>query len=235
MKKIITVFISLLMVFAISFQSLALTNGVASNYFMLDDGSYITYYLDEYGNPYQIIDGQQVYIALALEHLKETDEEVIAELNSQKYTMENEMVTRTYSGVAYDLSDCANDANSKSYTLDNVSVVNFTYVGFFQYNRSHVALVIKTSGHKPFLCYSKNLNITYHYYKEGENNNTGHWYTFTMMNKDCNAVGGFRFQHSPSLYEFGRVQVCAHTDLEECDFEIYTTPYGMTGPSLPIV
>lgn len=108
---------------------------------------------------------------------------------------------------------------------------DFFSISVFKYNKHHKALVIKTSSHKPLFC-AEEVDIIYYYYYEYSNK----WYAYTFMNKDCSVLGGFRFLHSPSVYEYGRVELIAHSTLTSCDVEIFTTPYATgVGSSIPDV
>ena len=112
MKKVICGFISILWLFLCAFPTYAQTPIYQTTYeFVFEDGTKIQYYLDEIGNPYRIINGEKVYIALALDHLAVTDSEIILELNSQTKNRIESISPRATN--YYDLSNCAVDEFSR--------------------------------------------------------------------------------------------------------------------------
>lgn len=190
--------------------------------FIAEDGSEIVYYLDENGMPYQNIDGEKTYIAIGLPSMEVTDESLINELNSQLPSNEtdNNMGRAVPTGYV-DLSNCANNSNSIEYSINATGLDNdFFNTSPFKYNKHHNAIAIKSSSHKKGLGGDKHLNITYYYYSEQNDK----WYFITMMDKDCSVTGGFRFQHSPSLYPYGKFSFMAHNTLKSCTIKIFTTP-----------
>lgn len=65
------------------------------------EGKTYDYYLDDVGNPYMIIDGEKMYVALPLAHLRVTDPQKIEELNS---AVSESTMTRAVPTKYYDIS-----------------------------------------------------------------------------------------------------------------------------------
>ncbi|MDE5994164.1 MAG: hypothetical protein K2G60_01485 [Oscillospiraceae bacterium] len=226
MKKVISVLIAVVFMFMLSAETFAMS----VNIFIAENGSEIEYYLDENGMPYQNIDGERVYVALSLPSLEIKDENLINELNSQLPSKEASDMSRSVPTDYIDLSNCANDSNSIEYSINATGLdEDFFNTKPFKYNTSHKAIAIKSSNHKkPLLGGDKHINITYFYYSSQKDK----WYSITMMDKDCSVSGGFRFQHSPSLYPYGKFSLIAHNTLKSCTIKIFTTPYA-TGGTIP--
>lgn len=228
MKKAVSLFLSLALVSAFIFQTFAMGIETEKVYiFETGKGENIKYYLDDEGMPYQRIEGEKVYIALALDSLVVKDEVIINELNKLTITNERSLPESERPAGYFDLSQCSNTSDSRKYSAHLVSLdQKFSYSPPFYYNAYHKAMVVKTTNHdKPFGG-DKHLNITYFYYDA----NTKRYYSITMMDKDCSVIGGFRFQHSPSLYPVGKLQYIAHSTLRSCDISIYTTPMASGKP-----
>lgn len=233
MKKFISVLCVMMLIFAMSIETFAVNiNFDKANVFIAGDGSKIEYYLDEYGMPYQSIDGEKVYIALSLPSLEVTDIDLVCELNSQMKYSEAFSVNKAAPASYIDLSNCGSNENSIEYSVKATGLdEDFFNVGPFKYNISHKGLIIKTTSHSfpLFSIFDYSLNITYYFYHPDANK----WYSITMMNKDCSIIGGFRFQHSPKLYPYGKFSFIAHSTLKSCKIKISTTPYAVSGPTLP--
>ncbi|MBQ3524360.1 MAG: hypothetical protein IJA43_07915 [Clostridia bacterium] len=226
-KKLVSIILASSMLFLCSFSTFAIDD-VEQYVFIDENGNEITYYIDDENIPFTLVDGEKIYIALGLPEYEVTDTAVINELNMQRLC-ENDISSRSVPTDFFDLSDCANNVNSEAYTVRATGLDEaFFSTSVFKYNKHHQALVIKTSSHRPLFC-AEEVNIIYHYYSV----DSGKWYGYTMMNKDCSVLGGFRLFHSPSVYEYGRVEIRAHSTLASCDVEIYTTPYATGGSSLP--
>ncbi|MGN0570118.1 MAG: hypothetical protein ACI4N4_06395 [Candidatus Fimenecus sp.] len=209
----------------------------ASYSFNFENGTTISYYLDEDGLPYQIVENEKIPLALPLEHLEVKDESKISALNAEKNSFiayqnsEEQLLPLSTPSVGFDLSDCANDENSRKYTasISNIDTSYF-HTPTFKYNTHHNALCIKSKSHSPFWATSKNLNLSYYYYYE----TTDKWYLYNFINKDCGTLGGFKIGHFPSLFKYGRIDIRAYSDMKSCDIEIWTTPYASVTSNIPI-
>ena len=180
----------------------------------------------------ETIDGEKVYIALSLPSLEVTDGDLICELNSEMKYSEASGVNKAAPTSYIDLSNCGNNENSIEYSVKATGLDDgFFNVGPFKYNINHKGLIIKTTSHSfpLFSIYDYSLNITYYFYYPNANK----WYSMTMMNKDCSIIGGFRFQHLPQLYPYGKFSFMAHSTLKSCKIKISTTPKVVSGPTLP--
>ncbi len=72
MKKIISLIMILVIISLSGVSALALEEKQMYE-FVYPDGKTVNYYLDENQMPYVLVDGEVVYIALPLEHLRVTD------------------------------------------------------------------------------------------------------------------------------------------------------------------
>lgn len=227
MKKIISIFMVGIILLSLPIISYG-ENCTEQRTYVDENGQTITYYIDQENIPYQIVDGQKTYIVLPLAEYEVKDESVICELNSN---LPNKQKVATYSAPTsyYDLSTGKADANSRAYTASATLNGNFFTTSVFKFHKSHVAVVVKTSSHKPVLCSDKNINIIYYYYRE----TTDKWYAYTFMDKSCSG-SGFRFQHSPQIAPYGQLKVSAHSTLTSCTLEVFTTPYASSGAIVPI-
>lgn len=230
MRKILSIILALSLMLLCTFSTFAI-DSAEKHVFIDENGNEITYYIDDENIPFLLIDGEKIYIALGLPDYEVTDATMVDELNIQRLS-ENGINSRAVPTNVADLSGCDNSANSSSYTVNATGLGDdFFHTSVLKYNKSHKALVIKTSSHRPLFC-AEEVNIIYYYYYESEDK----WYSYTFMNKDCSILGGFRFLHSPSVYEYGKVALLAHSTLTSCDVEIFTTPYATgVGSSLPNV
>ena len=61
--------------------------------------------------PFTLVDGEKIYIALALPEYEVTDTDIVNELNLQRLC-ENDISSRSAPTNYFDLSDCANSSNS---------------------------------------------------------------------------------------------------------------------------
>ncbi|MBO5944786.1 MAG: hypothetical protein J6Q50_05790 [Clostridia bacterium] len=227
-KKLVSVILALNILLLCSFSTFAFDR-MESYVFIDGNGNEITYYIDDENIPFLLVDGEKIYIALGLPKYEVTDSAIVDELNMQRLC-ENDISSRSVPTNFFDLSGCANTANSEAYTVRATGLDDdFFSTSIFKYNKHHKALVIKTSSHKPLFC-AEEVNIIYYYYYQ----DSDRWYAYTFVNKDCSVLGGFRFMHSPSAYEYGRIELRAHSTLASCDVEIFTTPYA-TGSSIPDV
>ncbi len=233
MKKFISILSVVMFIFAMSVETFAVNiNADKPNIFIAEDGSEIEYYLDEYGMPYQKINGEKIGIALSLPSLEVTDEDLIYELNLEIPHNENQNMQRSAPSDFIDLSNFDSNVNSSEYSFTATGLdEDFFNTKPFKFCRSHSAVVIKSSKHKRplFSVNDNNLNITYYYYSSQKDK----WFAYTMMDKDCSVIGGFRFQHSPSIYQFGKFSFIAHSVLKSCTISIFTTPYSLAGPTIP--
>lgn len=207
MKKIISVLLTVSCLLGV-LSPVAFAREIGKEYtYIFEDGTSTYYYLDDVGMPYQIINGEQVYIALALDHLEVLDNDIIESLDSRA---SNE----------YDISDCEPDEDSPKYTVTATGLAN----GFFKtqtliYNRHHTGIAIKTSKHSPTTASNK-ISFIYYFYKESDRK----WFSLSFTQKNC-SVFEYRFQHSPSVYPKGYFSITAGVDLSSCNVTIYTGPF----------
>lgn len=222
MKKIISIFMVVIILLSLPLISYG-GNYIEQRTYVDEEGRTIAYYIDQENIPYQIADGQKIYIVLPLEEYEVKDEAVIYELNSNLPNKQN-VATCSAPTSYYDLSSGEASANSRSYTEYAALNGNSFMTSVFKYNKSHIAVVVKTSSHKPVLCTDKNINIIYYYYRETADK----WYAYTFMDKNCTGAG-FRFQHSPQIAPYGQLKISAHSTLTSCTLEVFTTPYASSG------
>lgn len=231
MRKIISIICVLTIISMFPLETFAVNENTKEELtFVTESGESIHYYLDEFGMPYQIDNGEIVYIALGLPSLEITDEELISELNQGLPRINN---TKAVPTNYFDLSNCTNDSDSTNYVVNATGLDNAIFnTSVLKYNTHHKAIVIKSSNHTKGWGGDKHINITYYYYKPSADR----WYSITMLDKDCTIIGGYRFQHSPSLYPYGKFGLLAHNTLKSCKITIYTTPRALdAGNPLPSI
>ena len=219
LKKIFSIIIALVLILqCLQISVFAAENGKTYT-FKTSSGETIEYHLDKYKMPYQIIEGEKFYVALALPQFEVKNTDIINKLNKEIFSTDGNNSTPTNYFDLY-AKDPAN--NSIAYTATASGLDSgFFNTKVFKYCLSHSALVIKTSSHSPLLS-NKKVHIMYYYYDTA----TDRWYLCTFMDADCTGVGGFRFLHFPDLYHYGRAEITAASTLKSCHIEIFSTPYA---------
>lgn len=221
MKKIFSIILAFVSVFMFIIPTYATTVDLGPAYvFTFPDGTEVTYHLDESGYPYRIIDGERIYIALALEHLEVRDPAILAELQQREVERNtaNSAITRSSSSV-FDMSNCANDGYSTEYVVNaTLSNTVFFETSTLLYNAHHTGLEINTDNHRP-LTASNKISFIYYFYHQ----TYGRWYSLSFTGKDCSL--GYAFQHSPSIYPKGYFKVLSYSNLKSCTIRIKTGPY----------
>lgn len=220
-KKVISCILALLLISITPVTAFASYSNLGEQYqFVYPDGTTIFYYLEDSGLPYRFINGEKVYVALALPHLMVKDE---SQIKALERSSNMGIALADSSSDVFDLRNCAADHNS----IDYVATAYLANSSIFEtktllYNRSHTGLKINTNKHKP-LWASNNINFIYYFYHEAYNR----WYSLTFVDKNC--TYGFAFQHSPSIYPKGYFKILATSTLESCEIRIHTGPYLPAG------
>lgn len=179
----------------------------------------IPYYFDDEGNPYVIIDNEQLYILLPLPQFKVTDEKIISELTAFSESIEDGMKGAPTSYV--DLSTGPNYSNSPTDSF----VANFEYYGaigspYYKYNTSHATIRVKTTNEvkKNILSEKKITFICYYYdYILDE------WYSNTYSDKNCTGINGFGILFTPSTTPYGKFTFTS-SHLKSATISIWTSP-----------
>lgn len=221
MKRILSLFMALILFLMLTFPSFAAMSSTGQgNVFSFPDGTSITYYLDEANNPYRIINGQKVYVALALEHLEVTDPILLAELNNKIASCTDlNQIQPLSSESVFDMSDCGPKEFSREYSVHaNLSNTEFFETSTLIYNGHHTGLKINTDSHSPVWATNK-ISFIYYFYHEVYNR----WYSLSFIGQNCSY--GYTFQHSPSVYPKGYFKILAYDNLQSCTIRIKTGPY----------
>lgn len=219
MKKTLSLLLSTIIIILFVAPSAAATYENTQQYeFTFPDGQTISYYLDNNGMPYEVVNGERVFIALPLTHLELTDDAVISELNAQLKGTKSSAI-RSIPTNCYPLTNGnANKSNvySSNVSFDNVQTV---YTPIFKLDTRHNSMRIRSTNIvKPLLGSSK-IAFLYMYYSV-ENDR---WYQLDMLNVNCKSVSGYGFRHSPSVFQYGRFVLLLPDDVTSYTVNIWTT------------
>lgn len=187
--------------------------------FTMPDGTQINYFLDENNTPYVINDvGEQIIIALPLEHLRVTDEETLEQLNNELNTQNSRSSPTSY----FNLTASSPSSNSIKYTqvmsFLNVTTLPTQNIKFYP---NHEALSIKTADiYKEHWYSSVKINFVWYYYTEY----LDVWSSLSFTNVDCSSSVGKRIQHEPSINTFGKFEMSkGNSGVESFILEIWST------------
>ena len=217
LNRVISICICIMLIIATN--SIAFAGSANEKYrFIYPDNTVVEYYLDEYGNPYIIKEGEKIVVALPLEHLRVTDKTKYGDLYTSLNSVEGG--EKSPPSYYYDLSTGANTSPSQKYTMNITFAGINLYTHALKFNVSHEAIRIKTSDIvKKYFWSSKNIDFDYlYYYPE-----TDYWYTETFRNVDCTEVNGYGFQHSPEHYPYGKFYIYDNGNIKSMTLEVWTT------------
>lgn len=189
--------------------------------FVFYDGTEVNYYLDSDGMPYCYENGEKIYMALPLEHLRITDEAILAELEEARLEIENN-TTRAIPTNYVDLSQCAYQQNSPYYTRAITFATTSTEIStpVFKLYEGHHSIRLKMYNIEKAHWYSS-TNITYRYAFYDPYSNT--WSSVTIKDADCTLENGSGYKHTPSAYPYGRYYIVRNNNLVNFDIRIWTT------------
>lgn len=165
-------------------------------YYIYNYGDREIYYLmDEKMQPYYEANGERIYLALPLEHLRVTDEEFLAELNRG---MQTAMAINPLAYVPGDYHDLAVETFERTMYLSD----NYTYTGILKMDPTKRVIIMKTSEEiKNHLFTGKKISYIVAYYSVVDES----WHKQTVEDINCsndvgvslNVVSG---QLSPYVY-----------------------------------
>ncbi len=165
-------------------------------YYIYNYGDREIYYLmDEKMQPYYEANGERIYLALPLEHLRVTDEEFLAELNRG---MQTAMAINPLAYVPGDYHDLAVETFERTMYLSD----NYTYTGILKMDPTKRVIRMKTSEEiKNHLFTGKKISYIVAYYSVVDES----WHKQTVEDINCsndvgvslNVVSG---QLSPYVY-----------------------------------
>lgn len=222
MKK----FISLLMIvimcgaFGINVCAYEYANNEAYQ-FICQDGSIIQYYLDENLYPYHYINGEKVYFALPLEHLKVTDPELIAYLNDQILNTQEPLNRRATPTNYFDMSRTSANQNSIEYTqyVSNLTAGSVN-TRILKLNASHGAMRMQTNNLvKAHFWNMSKIKFSYYCYSIY----TDEWFSPFTKTENCTVADGFAFQHAPDINPYGYFTIYQDSGIVSFDLRIWTT------------
>lgn len=183
-------------------------------------GNEINYLMDENGTPYNYIDGELVYFALPLEHLKVTDENLICQLN-EGLVLED-FINRAVPTQYVDLSTESGLTSSPVYTK-NISFASGNVHGldYLKFNTQHAQVRFKTTNIVKESIFAGN-DITFYFYYYSEI--LDEWYSTSMTDVNCTSVNGVGIQFSPSAHPYGKFTVVKSSNWESVTVNIWTLP-----------
>lgn len=186
-KKLFIGIAALCLIFLVPFMTAASTACAAEEvqqekeYYIYNYGDKEIYYLlDEKMQPYYEADGERIYLALPLEHLRVTDEEFLAKLNRG---MQNAMAINPLTYVPGDYHDLAVEPFERTMYLSD----NYTYTGILKMDPTKKVIRMKTSDEiKNHLFTGKKITYLVAYYSLVDES----WHKQTVEDIDCsNDVG----------------------------------------------
>lgn len=185
MKKMLKRIIVSCYIFLFAFMSTTATayasEDAQNEYYVYNFGEReIRYQLDEKRQPYYESNGERIYVALPLEHLKITDEALLAELN---LGMQNDVVRSTSVYEPPEYHDLAVQPFERTMYLND----NYKYTDIMKMDPTKSIIRIKTSEEiKNTLFTGKKISYLFAYYSVVDEA----WYRLTVEDSDCsNNVG----------------------------------------------
>lgn len=207
MKKIFTIFMSVLFVCSLVIPAIALDAKEQPNYYRTEEGETIVYYLDKNGCSYIYKNGKKMYALLCLEQYRIKDETKINELKAQVAELE-EPVTRS---------------SSEQILFDgNISLKNpnATTVGFliFPINASFTRL--KISNCKPLYA-NKRVNITITWRQHV----TEQFFSYSVFDQSLTGTGEL-YNSSGRVVDRVKYDIYPRGSMTSCRFIARSTAYG---------
>lgn len=163
-------------------------------YYVYNNGeTEIHYLLDERMQPYYEANGEHIYLALPLEHLKVTDENLLAELN---HSMHITMARNTLAYEPAEYHDLAIESFERTMYLSD----NYTYTGILKMDITKPIVRIKTSNEvKNNLLTGKKISYIIAYYSVVDET----WFKYTVEDVNCSNDSGSPFDlQSGQLYPY---------------------------------
>lgn len=180
----------------------------------------IEYYLDDAGMPYNYVNGEKIYLALPLEHLKVEDNDLLEELNS--IFDNNDNINRAAPTQYVDLSTGSGLTSSPIYTK-NISFTsgNVHPTDYLKFNAQHAQVRFKTTNiEKSSIFIGDKITFYFYYYCEA----LDEWYSTSMTDIDCSGINGVGIQFSPSVNQYGKFTIVKSSDWDSATINIWTIP-----------
>ncbi|MBE5929802.1 MAG: hypothetical protein E7268_01925 [Lachnospiraceae bacterium] len=143
----------------------------------------IQYLLDEKMQPYYESNGERINLALPLEHLKVTDEALLAKLNSK---MQNEMTRETNNYVPSNYHDLGVQPYEETMSLSE----NYTDTDILKVHPTKGIIRIRTSEEdRKFLKFGRKISYILYYYSP----DADFWYDYEVNEINCSNDTGSPF------------------------------------------
>lgn len=196
----------------------------------LTDREVNEYFFDHDGNPYIIENGEILYVALPLDHLRVTNKSTLMMLDkylediSKTSSQIHDTILRAYPSRNnyYDISSGGyNVANSPVYTKHMDFDMNTTCAtSVLKVNKYHSAFRFKVDNvvKKSWFVIPK-ISFTVYYFDPIERA----WFEETYNNKSCTGDAGFGVAFSPSYTEYLYFEVTPASAIRSINANIWTT------------
>lgn len=212
LKKITAILLVVSLCFAIS--PMVFANESEQLQYTFPDGTVINYALDENMMPYIYENGEKVLVALSLPHLRVTDEAKIKELNAELKSARQRAVPSYYVDLS---TGSASDASERYSTTHNFTNSSSFITPVLKFNRSHTTLHTNKNVSGIHICGEKFV-LYYSFYDF----TTDEWNVLKWSNQRCCTEA--KINHSPSVYEYGRVDVTRKTVVDHnVDISVHTS------------
>lgn len=220
-KKVIIGIVALCFVFLFPFMTSASTAYATeetqnkNEYYVYNYGDKEIYYLlDEKKQPYYESNGERIYLALPLEHLKVTDEEFLAELNC---SIKNTTLRTTSAYEPEDYHNLASEPFESTIYLSN----DYTYTKILKMNPTKEVIRIKTSKEvKNHFFTGKKISYVVVYYSAVDET----WFQYTVDDINCsNDVGSALDLTSGQLFPYVYYGVKKSSDLSSVTVTCWCT------------
>ncbi|HZK21732.1 MAG TPA: hypothetical protein VFC76_05585 [Oscillospiraceae bacterium] len=218
MKKAVCLIMALTLMVLFSISSFAGVAKVSTRYeYQHPNGSVVYYYLDKNGNPYNYVNGKIMYTALALDHLKVTDPEKIAELNTAigKANTDTGISTRAIPTNPVNLT-VSPYSYSKNIVFGTAQSISTQALHF--YSKHNAIRVKSTDLVKKHWYSSTTISFTYYFCDI-----SGTWSSLYFGDINCNGVNGFGFQSAFGPFPYGLFDVWNDGNLTSFTFNVRTT------------
>lgn len=217
----------LLVTMVSNFVAVSYANG--PTYVFIDaNGEKIHYYLDDEGYPYCIRNGEKVYLALPLSHLKITDQDIIDELNTAVEVVElkesesksNTISQRSVPTNYYELRLKSNPlessyAYSNYYSFDNYTTHN---TPVFKMSTKHALIRFRSKDIEKPLFGSKKISFVFRYYHK----TLDEWSRIIINDVDCTSTLGYDFEYL-SETSYAQYILLIPDDVEAYTAVVWTT------------
>ena len=221
MKKILSIFMSTIMIVLTITQFSIFASAKEQYTYIKDDGTKIEYFLDENGMPYNYRNGEKIYLLIPIEGCIITDEALIKELNEKLEDVKNSQnqITRAAPTNYYSLRQKDPSVASNVYVKAmNLAQGNGVTTYLYKHSSHPVTRVRTADLTKPNIFASKKVTITLHAYVES----SGVWVKSTLTGVDATDAVGKGFELTTDNNYF-IVQVTQYKDAVSFNINVWTT------------